>query len=148
MTEVYKIPQYDYPKPKPSHRANKAILRKAKLAKREKQRIESKRLLIKERALRQTKGKLWHAYLLELENGMYYIGITGNVQRRFEMHKRGKGAKWTQIHRPIQVLEQRCLGRMKESDAAKLEDAMFDEFFPQYGYCLRGGGKCRIDPNW
>jgi predicted GIY-YIG superfamily endonuclease len=145
MTEIYKIPQYDLPKPKPNVSAhNSAINRYNKGKKRSTNKVKK----IQKKRIKHPAGSIWYAYLLELENGMYYVGIATNVQRRFERHSRGKGAKWTTIHKPVRILETRHLGRLKHGEAAKMEDRMFHEYFPKYGYCLRGGGKSRVIPNW
>jgi len=93
-------------------------------------------------------NKVWYAYLLELRDGQYYIGITGNVAKRYERHCSGKGSLWTAKYRPVRILEERCLGRMTMDEAAMLEDEMFDEYFPVYGYRLRGGGKCKVQADW
>jgi len=90
------------------------------------------------------KPRLWYAYLLLLENDKYYIGITGNVKRRFETHSRGKGAQWTAKHKPVSILEVRTLGVMTMSEAAMLEDEMYREFLPVYGMKLRGGSFCSV----
>ena len=44
-------------------------------------------------------------YVLECENGKYYVGKTAHLQKRFTDHLSGTGAVWTQIHRPIRILE-------------------------------------------
>lgn len=146
MTKIYTIPQYDLPKPKPSP---SAVYRAEKL-KDKKLRIEERKFKNLERKiLNNTKGKLWYIYLLELEHGMHYLGTTTNVKRRFEQHQRGKnGAKWTKLHKPIRIIMQQPLGRMSPSDACKIEQMMFYDYFPKYGYTLRGAGNSRVEPNW
>lgn len=141
MEEIYKIPQLNLPSSKPNWNAHHHAKRLAEAKLKEKSR---KILSVKPRPV----GKIRYLYLLELEHGMFYIGSTCSVRRRFEYHKRGEGAKWTQIHRPIRILEQRCLGRMSAKDACKLEQVMFDEYFLKYGYALRGAGKCQVNPRW
>jgi putative endonuclease len=37
---------------------------------------------------------LWHLYMIRLENGHLYTGITTDVERRFNEHQSGKGAKF------------------------------------------------------
>ena len=34
-------------------------------------------------------------YVLELEQGKYYVGLSHNVDKRFKMHKDGEGAEFT-----------------------------------------------------
>jgi inosine triphosphate pyrophosphatase len=37
----------------------------------------------------------WYVYILECETGKYYTGITTDVERRFNQHKRKRGARFT-----------------------------------------------------
>jgi type I restriction enzyme S subunit len=45
----------------------------------------------------------WCAYALECDDGSTYIGHTDNLERRFEEHRKGKGADWTKRHPPKRV---------------------------------------------
>lgn len=40
---------------------------------------------------------MWYVYILEAGNGMLYTGITNDVERRMQMHEKGKGARFTRI---------------------------------------------------
>lgn len=44
-------------------------------------------------------------YVLELENGKWYVGWTGrkDSQERINMHFNGEGSKWTRLHKPVAV---------------------------------------------
>lgn len=42
-------------------------------------------------------------YILECENGMYYIGITYNLNLRLAQHFSGLGSVITKTHKPISV---------------------------------------------
>lgn len=46
------------------------------------------------------KGSL---YILECEDGSYYIGSTSDVQRRYLQHVKGRGADYTKSHKPLRV---------------------------------------------
>jgi putative endonuclease len=46
----------------------------------------------------------WFVYLLECENDKIYTGITTDVQRRFDEHLKGTGAKFTRSNPPLQIL--------------------------------------------
>ena len=46
----------------------------------------------------------WWVYMLECEGGYLYTGITTNPQRRFVMHREGRGARFTRMHRPLQMV--------------------------------------------
>jgi len=44
-------------------------------------------------------------YALKLEGGNYYVGSSGNVERRINSHMDGRGSAWTRLHRPVEVLD-------------------------------------------
>ncbi len=46
----------------------------------------------------------WFVYLLECRNGSWYAGITNDVERRFQAHLRGTGARYTRANPPLRVL--------------------------------------------
>lgn len=43
-------------------------------------------------------------YILETEHNMLYCGYTDDVERRFQAHLNGTGAKFTRAHKPIKIL--------------------------------------------
>ncbi len=45
-----------------------------------------------------------YTYILLCSNGSYYTGSTKNLERRFEEHLAGKGAKHTRKYVPIKIL--------------------------------------------
>ena len=49
--------------------------------------------------------KKWF-YVLELAGGRYYVGISNNLVRRARQHHEGKGAVWTKLHSPVNLLFQ------------------------------------------
>ncbi|AOD14042.1 GIY-YIG nuclease family protein [Xanthomonas fragariae] len=51
--------------------------------------------------------KPWHLYLLLCRNGSYYAGITNDVERRFQAHLRGTGARYTRANPPLGMLASR-----------------------------------------
>lgn len=44
-------------------------------------------------------------YVLELENGKFYVGKTTNPEYRLESHFQNNGSEWTKLHKPVRVLE-------------------------------------------
>jgi putative endonuclease len=44
-------------------------------------------------------------YVLECEGGNIYVGKTDNGEKRLKQHLTGKGAKWTQKHKPKRILD-------------------------------------------
>jgi putative endonuclease len=62
---------------------------------------------------------VWFVYLLECLNGKIYTGITTNVEARFNKHLTGKGAKFTKMNPPSNIMAtKQCKNR---SEAIKLE---------------------------
>ena len=39
----------------------------------------------------------WYVYILECADGSYYTGIAKDPHKRFEIHRSGKGARYTKI---------------------------------------------------
>jgi putative endonuclease len=46
----------------------------------------------------------WWLYLLACADGRTYAGVALDVQARFQMHVRGKGARFTRANPPIRIL--------------------------------------------
>lgn len=40
----------------------------------------------------------WYVYIIECLDGIYYTGLTWNVENRLEQHISGLGAKYTEKH--------------------------------------------------
>ena len=45
-----------------------------------------------------------YVYILECEDGSYYTGWTNDLNRRFAMHCKGKGAKYTRGRGPVELV--------------------------------------------
>ncbi len=46
----------------------------------------------------------YYAYILLCEDGSYYTGCAKNVKYRFEQHKKGRGGRYTRIHKPLEIV--------------------------------------------
>ena len=46
----------------------------------------------------------YYVYILRCKDGSYYTGHAKDVEKRFEMHKKGKGARYTRMHEPEEVV--------------------------------------------
>ena len=66
--------------------------------------------------------KKWFVYLLLCGDQTLYCGITDDVQRRLEMHRSGKGAKYTRGRGPLELVYTEVCG--SHSDALKRELAV------------------------
>lgn len=56
--------------------------------------------------------KAWSVYILRCADGTLYTGVTTDVQRRFNAHQTGKGAKYTRGRGPLElVYREECLDK-------------------------------------
>lgn len=67
-------------------------------------------------------AQAWCLYLIECSNGSYYAGITNDLQRRYDAHVAGKGAKYTRANPPVKLLGTRAFA--DRSAASKAEHAI------------------------
>lgn len=79
-------------------------------------------------------------YILLLEENKWYIGYTDRKNGdRFQEHFSGNGSKWTQLYKPIQVMEWRE-GTLEEENKITLE------YMEKYGWWnVRGGSYCQVE---
>ncbi len=54
--------------------------------------------------------KTWKLYILRCKDGSLYTGITTDVDARLEMHRNGKGAKYTRGRGPLELVYQQVCG--------------------------------------
>lgn len=45
----------------------------------------------------------WFVYMLRCGDGSFYTGYTNDLARRLAVHQRGKGAKYTRSHLPVEM---------------------------------------------
>jgi predicted GIY-YIG superfamily endonuclease len=85
-------------------------------------------------------------YVLELEGGNYYVGISGNLERRLRQHAEGTGAEWTRRHRPVRLALQHPYDVSNDAEAERLEDLMTLQVMAQHGLRkVRGGHFCNTE---
>lgn len=48
--------------------------------------------------------KKYYTYILLIENNSLYCGYTDDVEKRFQAHLEGKGAKYTRAHKPVKIV--------------------------------------------
>ena len=46
----------------------------------------------------------YYVYILLCKDGGYYTGYAKDVEKRFEMHKKGQGARYTRMHEPKKLV--------------------------------------------
>ena len=66
----------------------------------------------------------WHLYIIRVNSGSLYTGITKDVDRRFAEHSEGgkKGSKYLRARRPLTLVFQQKIGN--QSEALKMECAV------------------------
>lgn len=48
--------------------------------------------------------KKYYVYMLLTEKNTLYCGYTDDVQRRFQVHMEGRGAKYTRANKPVKIV--------------------------------------------
>ncbi len=48
--------------------------------------------------------KIWYVYMLRCRDGSLYTGIATDVAARLEVHRSGKGAKYTRGRGPLELV--------------------------------------------
>lgn len=51
-------------------------------------------------------AKSYYVYILETENNSLYCGYTDDVEKRYQEHLSGNGAKYTKAFKPIKIVYQ------------------------------------------
>ncbi len=64
----------------------------------------------------------WHLYLIRLDSGHLYTGITTDVARRFGEHENGRGAKFLRGRERLKLVFSSAVG--DRSSALKIEAAV------------------------
>jgi putative endonuclease len=67
----------------------------------------------------QTPRHDWTLYLLECASGAYYTGITTDLERRFNEHLAGVGARYTRANPPTRVLAIKLFDDRSEASRAE-----------------------------
>lgn len=63
--------------------------------------------------------KKYYVYIIHTQDDKFYCGYTDDVERRFEAHKSGNGAKYTRAHKPDKIVYSQEFST--KSDAMKEE---------------------------
>jgi len=79
-------------------------------------------------------------YVLKLEEDNYYIGMSYNLNFRWSQHWSGSGAKWTRLHKPVEVVKV-----IYPATEAGIENRITKEYMEVYGSDkVRGGNYCKV----
>lgn len=79
-------------------------------------------------------------YVLELQGNKYYVGKTNHTFQRFNQHKSGSGAKWTQKHKVKDLFA--FHKDMKDSDENKITIQMMKKYGVRN---VRGGSWTKVN---
>lgn len=64
-------------------------------------------------------GKPYYMYVVECADGSWYTGYTDDVERRVATHNAGRGAKYTRVRRPVQLIAQAEFATKHEAMSAE-----------------------------
>ena len=59
--------------------------------------------------------KQWLVYILQCGDGTLYTGVTDDLPHRLEMHRAGKGAKYTRGRSPLTLVYQENVSSYSEA---------------------------------
>lgn len=92
--------------------------------------------------------KNWWLYVLRLEEGKYYVGITSQTPEiRMQEHiNHVRGANWTKKYKPVEITSKQFLGAMNKSEAEKTENIEVRTNMRIYGLNnVRGGDITKVE---
>ncbi len=67
----------------------------------------------------------YYVYMVQCEGGSFYTGFSKNVESRMKLHREGKGARYTRMHKPeklvyIERVDSRSKAMIREKQIKKL----------------------------
>ena len=86
-------------------------------------------------------NKHWWLYVLRLQQGKWYIGITSQTpEKRFKEHLGGRKSYWTEKYLPIEIADQKFLGDLNEEEVKTYENKVTRAYMRAKGINnVRGG---------
>lgn len=60
-------------------------------------------------------NKKYYTYVILTKDNTLYCGYTDDVEKRFEAHVLGKGAKYTRAHKPLKIVYTACFDTKSEA---------------------------------
>ena len=79
-------------------------------------------------------------YVLRLEDDCYYVGMSYNLNFRWSQHWMGSGAKWTRLHKPVEVIKV-----IYPATEKGIENRVTLEYMELYGKeKVKGGSYCKV----
>jgi len=84
-----------------------------------------------------------YLYVLELQNGKYYVGISRNPEYRFYEHKTGKTSKFVRQNLPVKNIRLKLLESTDWSDGLREETRTTVKLIGKFGIeNVYGGAIC------
>jgi len=93
--------------------------------------------------------KRWWLYILKLEQGKWYVGITSKTPKeRFDEHVLGqRAAYWTMKYKPVSIELVEDLGGVSKEHAEKYENKITRQLMKERGINnVRGGDLTEVEP--
>jgi predicted GIY-YIG superfamily endonuclease len=89
----------------------------------------------------------YYVYVLQLQDGKWYIGTSDDVERRYVAHVAAMaGSPWTELHPPRRLFRQEQ--RQTQQEALALERELTATYVLMFGLQnVRGAGFTRVDPS-
>ena len=80
-------------------------------------------------------------YVLQLEDGKWYIGKTDDIAKRYQQHKSGyNGSHWTKVYKPIKI------ERSQQIVSVHDENNITKDYMKKYGIDnVRGGSYTQVE---
>lgn len=80
---------------------------------------------------------MFYVYILKCADGSFYCGYTTDVEKRFEKHKSGKGAKYTRARLPLEIvyveeLKTKSEAMKRECEIKKLKHSQKQQLAENY----------------
>ncbi len=85
--------------------------------------------------------KHYSLYILKLEQGKYYVGITTQIpEQRLAGHLGGQKTWWTSDYKPLGIFDRKDLGNLNIEEAKLIENHVTRLYIKKYGINnVRGG---------
>ncbi|OFX87158.1 MAG: hypothetical protein A2W99_07425 [Bacteroidetes bacterium GWF2_33_16] len=90
--------------------------------------------------LQKLEEKFIYLYVLTLQNGKYYVGITSNTKQRFDDHRNGKTTPFVKNNLPIIHIEQKLLRTTDRKQAERIETKKARQLMKKHGIENINGG--------
>ena len=89
-----------------------------------------------------------YIYILELDGGRYYIGLSVDPIRRVNQHKKSgrKSSAWCKLFKPLRTVSITPIGELTDDEAEFIETQKTLDYMKIYGWRnVRGGYFCNTD---